>query len=135
MDYRSKKAVYEKIIINRRILFFYIYIFKYMKLFDKNKAFNNLVESIGPENVGKVAAEMRANPRLAPADLAPVVRQDVQKLFTLEGDKAKRYLAESVQGRLSSAKSEMDSAFDTAMGRTVDPFTKMEQLKNNIKTG
>lgn len=106
---------------------------KLIQSLPKNKAFNTLVESIGPENVGNVAKEMRANPRLSPADLSPATKQTVQKLFVTEGDKTKNYLANTVQGRLQSAKSELNNAFDTAMGKTVDPFTKMEELKNNIK--
>jgi hypothetical protein len=99
----------------------------------KNKAFNTLVESIGPENVGNVAKEMRANSRLTPADLSPATRQTVQKLFVTEGDKTKNYLAETVQGRLQSAKQAVESAFDTSMGKIVDPVAKLKELSDNIK--
>lgn len=102
-------------------------------LVPSNKAFKTLVETIGPENVGNVAREMRSNQRLTPADLSPATRQTIQKLFVTEGDKTKNYLAQSVEGRLQSAKSAVEGAFDTAMGHTVDPVEKLKTLSDNIK--
>lgn len=98
-----------------------------------NKAFKTLVETIGPENVGKVAQEMRANPRLTPADLSPATRQTAQKLFVTEGDKTKNYLHNTVEGRLSTAKSAVKDAMDSSMGTTVDPVAKLKTLSDNIK--
>lgn len=103
------------------------------KAIPKNKAFQTLVDSIGVDNVGNVAREMRANPRLSPADLSPATKQTVQKLFVTEGDKTKNYLADTVEGRLQSAKSAVEDAFNKGMGPTVDPAAKMKQLSDNIK--
>jgi hypothetical protein len=98
-----------------------------------NKAFKTLIDTIGPENVGNVAREMRANPRLTPADLSPATRQTAQKLFVTEGDKTKNYLAQSVEGRMQSAKSAVENAMTGAMGTTVNPVEKLAQLKQNIR--
>lgn len=98
-----------------------------------NKALRTLVDTIGPENVGTVAKEMRANPRLTPADLSPATQQTVQKLFVTEGDKTKNYLAQSVQGRLATAKNAVENAMTGAAGQTVDPVQKLAQLKQNIR--
>lgn len=106
---------------------------KVVQALPKNKAFDTLVESIGSDNVGNVAREMRANPRLTPADLSPATKQTVQKLFVTEGDKTKNYLANTVEGRLQSAKSAVEDAFTGAMGRAIDPSVKLKQLSDNIK--
>lgn len=106
---------------------------KAAKMIPSNKAFNTLVETIGHENVGNVAKEMRANPRLTPADLSPATLQAAQKLFVTEGDKTKNYIANYANDSVKSAKSAVEDAFNTSMGHTVDPVAKMEQLSNNIK--
>lgn len=97
-----------------------------------NKAFKTLVESIGPENVGNIAREMRANERLSPIDLSPKVLQDTQHLFVTDGPHI-NYLANAVENRLSGAKQSSEDAFTGAMGQTVNPVEKLKQLSDNIK--
>jgi hypothetical protein len=103
------------------------------KAVPKTKAFNTLVETIGPENAGTVAKAMRENPRLTPADLSPATQQTVQKLFVTEGDKAKNYLADTVKDRINSAKGAVENAMDQHLGAMVDPAEKLKQLSDNIK--
>jgi len=98
----------------------------------KNKAFSTLVESIGPENAGSVVSAMRANPRLTPADLSPKVRQDAQNLFVTDG-KHINYLANTVEGRLNSAKQAVEGAMNSSLGNTVDAVQKLKDLKQNIR--
>lgn len=97
------------------------------------KAFRNLVEMIGPDNVGNVAKEMRADPRLTPADLSPAVKSATQKLFTIEGDAAKTHISNFVNDRVSGAKAAVESAMDKSLGTTVDPVAKLKTLSDNIK--
>jgi len=96
-----------------------------------NKAFKNLVESIGPENAGAVAAEMRTNPRLTPADLSPSVLQDAQNLFTKEG-KHIDYMSNTIQGSRDTANAAVNAAMDTSLGGRVNPVAKLDELKTNI---
>lgn len=56
-----------------------------IKVLPKTKSLRTLVESIGPENLPMVVREMKANSRLAPADLSPKVLQDTQHLFANNG--------------------------------------------------
>lgn len=101
-------------------------------LIPSNQAFKTLVESIGPENVGKVASEMRANPRLSPIDLSPKVLQDTQHLFVTDGPHI-NYLANAVDSRLQSAKNSVEDAFTGTMGTAVNPAVKLKQLSDSIK--
>jgi len=98
-----------------------------------NKAFKNLVDMIRPDNVGNVAREMRADPRLTPADLSPAVKSATQKLFTVEGDVPKNHIANFVNDRVSGAKEAVESAMDSSLGKTVDPVEKLKTLSDNIK--
>lgn len=98
-----------------------------------NKAFKNLVEMIGPDNVGNVAKEMRADPRLTPADLSPAVKSATQKLFTIEGDVPKNHIANFVNDRVSGAKAAVEDAMNKSLGTTVDPVEKLKTLSDNIK--
>jgi hypothetical protein len=98
-----------------------------------NKAFKTLVDMIGPENVGNVAKEMRADPRLAPADLSPAVKSATQKLFTIEGDAAKNHVSNFVNDRVNTAKAAVETAMDSSLGKTVDPVEKLKTLSDNIK--
>ncbi len=107
---------------------------KVSKMIPKNKAFDTLVQTIGPENVGNVAREMRANPRLTPADLSPATLQATQKLFVTEGDKTKNYIAGYANDSVKSAKDAVEGAFNQAMGTAVDPVAKLKQLSDNIKS-
>lgn len=97
-----------------------------------NKAFKDLVQMIEPKNAGEVAAAMRADPRLTPADLSPSVQSATQKLFTVEGDKPKNYIRSTVEQRASGANSAVNAAMDASLGSRVDPVAKLDELKTNI---
>lgn len=98
-----------------------------VKNLPKNKSLSALIESIGPENLATVTKEMRANPRLAPADLSPKVLQDTQNLFANDG-KQIDYLAKTSGARMGSAKDAIDAAYDTSAGVSVDLAKKMDDL-------
>lgn len=94
----------------------------------KNKAFSSLVESIGPENAGKVAQRMRENPRLAPADLSPAVKADTQGLFVTPGSHI-NYLSDAAGGRVATAKQAVEAAANQNLGHTVNVLDKLDALK------
>jgi len=98
------------------------------KAIPKNKALSTLVENIGRENLPAVVQAMKANPRLAPADLSPRVLQDVQHLFTQEG-KQIDYLANTSAARIGGAKDVVETAYDAATGKPVDAVQKLKELK------
>lgn len=103
------------------------------KAIPKNAALKTLIEKIGPENLPAVVSQMKANPRLGPADLSAPVLSMAQKLFVTEGDKAKDYLAKTSTDRMATAKDTINNAFDSAMGPTVNAADKLEQLKANAR--
>lgn len=94
-----------------------------------NKALKNLIENIGSENLPSVVSQMKANPRLAPADLSPRVLQDAQHLFANDGPQID-YLAKTSSARLANTKDTVSSAFDASMGATVNAAKKVDDLKN-----
>jgi hypothetical protein len=100
--------------------------------FPSNRAFKTLVESIGPENVGNVAREMKANPRLAPADLSPKVLQDTQHLFANDGPQI-NYLANTSADRMAFRKGAITDAYDTTGGVSVDLAQKIQDLAASSK--
>lgn len=103
-----------------------------VKAIPKNKAFSSLVESIGPENAGKVAQRMRENPRLAPADLSPSVKADTQGLFVTPG-KHINYLSDAAGGRVATAKQAVEAAANQNLGHTVNILDKLDALKEAAK--
>jgi hypothetical protein len=98
----------------------------------KNKAFSSLVESIGPDKAGYVAKEMKANPRLAPADLSPKVLQDTQNLFVGDGPQI-NYLAKTSADRMAGRKDAMLEAYDTAGGVSPNLAQKVSDLAKASK--
>lgn len=100
-----------------------------VKAIPKNKALSTLVESIGPENLAPVVSAMKANPRLAPADLSPKVLQDTQHLFANDGPQI-NYLADTSTARLAGSKDAVTGAVNSSMGTTVNAAQKVEDLKN-----
>lgn len=103
-----------------------------VKSIPKNRALSTLVENIGPENLPSVVQQMKANPRLAPADLSPRVLQDVQHLFANEG-KQIDYLKNTSDARMASSKGVINSAYDTAGGVSVDLAKKIDDLAQASK--
>jgi len=103
-----------------------------VKAIPKNKALSTLVENIGRENLPSVVAAMKANPRLAPADLSPRVLQDTQHLFANEGPQID-YLAKASANRMASSKSAVNEAYDTTAGVSPDLAGKVQELANAAK--
>lgn len=97
-----------------------------------NKALSTLIENIGEENLPSVVSAMKANPRLAPADLSPRVLQDTQHLFANEGPQI-NYLAKTSAGRMAGAKDAVETAYDAATGLPVNAVTKLKSLEDAAK--
>lgn len=104
-----------------------------IKAMPKNKALSQLVEHIGTENLPAVVSAMKANPRLAPADLSPRVLQDTQNLFVTEG-KHIDHLANTSAQRMAGRKDAMEAAYDTSGGVAPDLAKKMTDLAQAAKT-
>ena len=102
------------------------------KLVPKNSALRTLVDSIGPENIPNVVSQMKANPRLTPADLSPKVMQDTQHLFTVDGPHINR-LAKTVDDRTTGAKGAVQDIYDTSAGPSVDLVQKISDLAKTSK--
>lgn len=105
---------------------------KVVKALPKNKALSTLVENIGQENLPAVVAAMKANPRLAPADLSPRVLQDTQHLFTSDGPQID-YLAKTSGNRMASSKNAVIDAYDTTAGVSPDLAGKVQSLSDAAK--
>lgn len=102
------------------------------KLSPKNSSFKTLIDSIGVENIPNVVREMKANPRLTPADLSPKVQQDAQHLFTVDGPHVNK-LAETVKNRTNTAKDNILDIYDTNAGPSVDLVQKINDLAKSAK--
>lgn len=98
----------------------------------KNKALSTLVENIGRENLPAVVSAMKANPRLAPADLSPRVLQDTQHLFASDGPQID-YLAKTSAGRMAGSKNAVIDAYDTSGGVSPDLAAKVQTLADAAK--
>lgn len=103
-----------------------------IKILPKTKSLRTLVENIGPENIPMVVKEMKANPRLAPADLSPRVLQDAQHLFANDGPQI-NYLKNTSDARMASRRSVMEEAYDTAGGISPNLAQKITDLANAAK--
>ena len=103
-----------------------------VKALPKNKALRTLVESIGPENLPEVVRQLKANPRLAPADLSPKVLQDTQHLFANNGPQI-NYLKNTSDARMASRKGAITDAYDASGGVSVDLAQKVTDLANASK--
>lgn len=99
-----------------------------IKILPKTKSLRTLVESIGPENLPMVVREMKANSRLAPADLSPKVLQDTQHLFANDGPQI-NYLKAASDARMAGSKSVVETAYDSATGLPVNGVQKLKDLK------
>lgn len=102
------------------------------KVAPKNSALRELVESIGPENIPSVVSQMKANPRLTPADLSPRVLQDTQHLFTVDGPHINR-LSQAAENRTAGAKGAVQDIYDTSAGPSVDLVQKINDLAKASK--
>jgi len=100
--------------------------------YSKNKALSTLIENIGHENLPSVVQAMKANPRLAPADLSPRVLQDAQHLFANEGPQID-YLAKTSGNRMAQSKAAINDAYDTTAGVSPDLAGKVQSLAEAAK--
>lgn len=90
-------------------------------------------DGANPGAIGPLVREMKANPRIGPADLSPSVLSAAQKVFTQEGNEAKNYLADTSSARVASSKNAVNSAFDTAAGIPVNAVQKLKDLSDAAK--
>ena len=107
-------------------------VIKSLSNYTKNKSFKDLVEAIGPENIPMVVREMKANPRLGPADLSPKVLQDTQSLFASDGQHI-NYLKNVSDARMATRKDAIEAAYDASAGPSVELSKKMTDLANAAK--
>jgi hypothetical protein len=103
-----------------------------LSTFPKNKALSQIIEHIGPENLSAAVSALKANPRLAPADLSPRVLQDTQNLFVTEGGHI-NYLANTSGARVAGAKDAVTAAYDASAGTPVNVVQKLNDLAEASK--
>jgi hypothetical protein len=99
----------------------------------ENRALSTLVDKItsngrDPQALSEVVSAMKADPRVAPADLSPAVLNMAQKLFVTEGDAAKNYLFNASKNRITSSKNAVDNAYDEAGNAAVNTLKKITEL-------
>lgn len=97
-----------------------------------NKALSTLIENIGDENLPNIVSAMKANSRLAPADLSPRVLQDTQHLFANEGPQID-YLAKTSADRMATRKSAIEEAYDASAGVSPNLIQKVDNLAKAAK--
>jgi hypothetical protein len=97
------------------------------------QAVNALVKAIGPENVPAAVERLKANPRLAVADVSDPVRTMTQGLVDPAQPAAQNAISEAVKNRLQSAPEATNSAYTAAMGPSPNVVTMVEGLKERAR--
>jgi hypothetical protein len=97
------------------------------------QAVNKLVAAIGPENVPAAVERLKANPRLAIADVSDPVRTMAQGLVDPAQPKAQNAIAAAVDRRVASAPDAANSAYTQAMGPSPDVVQMVEGLKERAR--
>lgn len=98
-----------------------------------SQAVNALVKAIGPENVPAAVERLKANPRLAVADVSDPVRTMTQGLVDPAQPAAQNAISEAVKNRLQSAPEATNSAYTAAMGPSPNVVTMVEGLKERAR--
>lgn len=101
-------------------------------LIPTNRAINKIIEVVGEENLAEGLQRMRANLRLAPADVFPAVRSMAQGLATEVGPHQTKLL-KAVDERGGSAKGAVEKAFNETMGSPVNVLDKLNEMKKDIR--
>lgn len=96
------------------------------------RAFSDLVDIVGRENLPEVVQRLRDNPRLSVMDVSPEARQTGQKLYVTEG-MHQGTIEKFAKERGASAKSAVEGAYNETMGQTVDVKKKLEDLQNQAR--
>lgn len=102
-------------------------------LVPSSKAVNELVKTIGPENVLAVAERLRSNPRLTIMDVSDPVRTMAQGLIDPAQARAQEILTSAVKQRMASAPAAVNSAYTQAMGSSPDVVKMVEGLKEGAR--
>jgi len=97
-----------------------------------NKAFNQLIDLVGKENLPTFIADLKSNPRLSPMDVSAPVQQAAQKLVVTEGPH-QNLMKNVVEQRLASAKGAVGDVIDTALGGSIDVKATIDRLQNKAR--
>lgn len=104
-----------------------------VKSLPSNQAFDRLISTIGDEKVLKEGLErLKSNENLSVVDVFPSVKQQAQKLVTMEG-KHQTPMIEKINKRAAGARDRVESLYDEAMGAPIDVVKKIEELKKRAK--
>jgi hypothetical protein len=98
-----------------------------------SQAINKLVAAIGPENVPAAVARLKANPRLALADVSDPVRTMTQGLVDPAQPNAQNAISAAVKNRLQGATQATNDAYTAAMGPSPNVVTMVEGLKERAR--
>ena len=97
------------------------------------QAVNKLVDAIGAENVPAAVARLKANPRLALADVSDPVRTMTQGLVDPAQPAAQNAISSAVKNRLQGATQATNDAYTAAMGPSPDVLKMVEGLKERAR--
>lgn len=104
-----------------------------VKSLPSNQAFDKLFDAIGDEKVLREGLErLKSNENLSVVDVFPSVKQDAQKLVTMEG-KHQTPMIKKIEERAAGARGRVESLYDETMGAPIDVVQKIEQLKKRAK--
>ncbi len=96
-----------------------------------NRAVNQLVEAIGPENVPEAVNRLRSNERLAPMDVSPTVQQLTQGLAVQPG-RAQNVVAEATKARGVGAREAVGEAYNE-LGPPPKALEVLDQIKDRAR--
>lgn len=97
-----------------------------------NKAFTQLIDLVGKDNLPTFIADLKSNSRLSPMDVSSPVQQAAQKLVVTEGPH-QSLMKNVVEQRLGSAKGEVGNIIDNAMGSAVDVKSTIDRLQEKAR--
>lgn len=97
-----------------------------------NRALSDIIELVGKENLATVIAELKSNPRLTLADVAPSVQSATMGLAARPGEPRNK-IVKFIESRKGDQKGTIIEAFDEAMGVPPSIKAKTEELKKSIR--
>ena len=97
------------------------------------QAVNKLVAAIGPENVPAAVERLKANPRLAIADVSDPVRTMTQGLIDPAQPKTQNAIVAAVDRRIKTAPEAANTAYTKSMGPSPNVVAMVEGLKERAR--
>ncbi len=97
-----------------------------------SRAFKDLVNIVGKDNIPQVVQELKSNSRLSIADVSLPAQMATQKLITTEGPHQSTF-QKFIKSRIESAKGAVEDIYNDTMGVPVDVLKKLNSYKQAAK--